>query len=154
MNLNQQSAFQVGVPWCVDDSPAEQTTANMVYNFRLFPFGVTVGALTIALVVVIDILEIKRSLVPGVMIMLTFLFFVLYLTSTIETGVILFGPGNNVDKQCRNNINNNPITGQSIATLAWLELNSICEWLSPTHQALRKLTRLQAMDGTLCLLLI
>lgn len=99
----------------------------MVSLHRLFPFGITVGALTLALVIVIDILEIKRSLVPGVMIMLTFLFFALYMTSTIETGIILFGTGNNVDKQCKNNINNNPITGQSIATLAWLELNSICE---------------------------
>lgn len=73
----------------------------------------------------------NRNLIPGVIIMLSILFFALYITSTIETGLILFGPGNNVDKQCRNAINGNPIYGQTVATLAWLELNMICEPSQP-----------------------
>lgn len=65
--------------------------------------------------------------------MLSFLFFALYLTDTIETGVILFGPGNNVDKQCRNRVNGQPVYGQSVATLAWLELQMICELVHFLH---------------------
>lgn len=55
-----------------------------------------------------------------------FILFVLYLTGLIETAVQLFGAGN-VSNNCQRYVNNNPISGVSASTLAWLEQNSICE---------------------------
>lgn len=84
--------------------------------------------------------------------MLCILFFALYMTSTIETGIILFGSGHNVNSECRNNIMNRQISGQSVATLAWLELYDICElappFTSPKH--LRLLTVFEVTAGTPC----
>lgn len=55
-----------------------------------------------------------------------FILLVLYLTGLIETGIQLFGAGN-VSTNCQRYVNNNPISGVSASTLAWLEQNSICK---------------------------
>ncbi|KAF1988269.1 hypothetical protein K402DRAFT_312548, partial [Aulographum hederae CBS 113979] len=90
----------------------------------LFPFGITVGALTIVLVIVQIILIAQRRLLPGFMILWSFILFVLYLTGVIGTAIQLFGPGH-VSQNC-NAVTSNPVSGASANTLIWLEQNSIC----------------------------
>lgn len=62
-----------------------------VWN-RIFPFGVTVGALTIVFVLIAEILIQQKRLEPGTVVLGAFILFVLYLTGLIETAIQLFGP--------------------------------------------------------------
>lgn len=54
----------------------------------------------------------------------SFILFVLWLTGLIETSILLYGPQESVSSYC--NLYR-PSTGESQATLAWLETNSICQ---------------------------
>lgn len=93
---------------------------------RLFPYGVTVGSLTIVFVIVQVILFAQRPLLPGLMILSSFILLVLYITGIVETAVQLFGPGD-VSNNCSRYVQNNKITGVSVNTLAWLEQDNICK---------------------------
>ncbi|KAF2144469.1 uncharacterized protein K452DRAFT_223107 [Aplosporella prunicola CBS 121167] len=101
------SAFKVGSPW-------------------LFPYGVTVGALTIVFIIIEIILIAQRRLLPGVMMLGAFILLVLYLAGIIETGIQLFGSSSNVNGNCQRWVTNNKVTGPSVETLAWLQQNNIC----------------------------
>jgi len=104
--MDIQSKMRLGTPW-------------------LFPFGVTVGALTIFFVIVELVLIAQRRLLPGYMMLISFILLVLYITGVIETAIQLFGaPGVSTNCQCY--VNNNPVTGVSVQTLAWLQQNNIC----------------------------
>jgi len=91
----------------------------------LFPFGITVGSLTFFFVLIEFIMIAQRRLLPGIMMLGSFILLVLYLTGLIETAIELFGVGN-VSNNCQRYVTNNPISGVSATTLAWLEQNSIC----------------------------
>ena len=94
--------------------------------FRLFPFGVTVGCLTVLFIVILGVLSSSDSLTPGICMVFSFILFVLYLTGLIETGIQLFGNGN-VSSNCQNYVFNNKVTGVSVNTLAWLQQQNICQ---------------------------
>jgi hypothetical protein len=72
----------------------------------------------------------NNSLTPGVCMVFCFILFVLYMTGLVETGIQLFGAGN-VSHNCQTYVTNNKITGVSVETLAWLQQNNICKFLSP-----------------------
>jgi len=91
----------------------------------LFPFGVTVGALTLTFLLIELIIAQQGRLLPGVMMLGSFILFVLFLTGLIETAIELFGAGN-VSSNCQRYVDDNQISGISASTLAWLEQNSIC----------------------------
>jgi hypothetical protein len=93
---------------------------------RIFPFGVTVGSLTVFLVIIEIIMIAQNRLLPGVMMLAAFVLFVLYLTGLIETAIQLFGEGE-VSSSCQTYVNNNDVRGLSVDTLAWLQQSSICE---------------------------
>jgi hypothetical protein len=93
---------------------------------RIFPFGITVGSLTLFYILIELILIAQNRLLPGVMMLGAFILLVLYLTGLIETAIQLFGAGN-VSTNCQRYVDNNPISGVSASTLAWLEQNSICK---------------------------
>jgi hypothetical protein len=88
-----------------------------------------------------------------------FILFVLFLTGLIETAIQLFGAGN-VSNNCQRYVNNNPISGVSASTLAWLEQNSICELeISPANTGrladtlrLKLVRRIQLLDSRHCFL--
>ncbi|KAF2086311.1 hypothetical protein K490DRAFT_44421 [Saccharata proteae CBS 121410] len=102
-----QDTFRAGIPW-------------------LFPYGVVVGSLTIVFIIVEIILIAQRRLLPGVMMLWSFILLVLFITGIIETAIQLFGSGSNVSGNCNRYVNNDKSTGASVYTLAWLEQNSIC----------------------------
>ncbi|KAL1303891.1 hypothetical protein AAFC00_000345 [Neodothiora populina] len=104
-----QNQFGLGIPW-------------------LFPYGITVGALTVLFLIVMLIMLAQKNLDPDYVILGCFILIVLYITGLIETAIQLFGNGN-VSSTCNNYVSSQKITGVSLDTLAWLEQNAICnEW--------------------------
>lgn len=91
------------------------------------PFGIAVGALTVLFVLIMLTLIFQRRLLPGVVMIGSFILLVLYLTGLIETAIQLFGPAGDISGNCARYVTNNPSTDLSINTLAWLEQNSICQ---------------------------
>lgn len=85
----------------------------------------TVGAITIIFIVVDTILIIQRRLLPGFMLLFSFMFIALYLTGLIETAIQIFGDGD-VASNCNRYVDNRQQHGVSLDTLAWLEQNDIC----------------------------
>jgi hypothetical protein len=114
----------------------------------LFPYGICVGCITILLVGILVVLSTQDALTPGILMVFCFVLFVLYLTGLIETGVQLFGAGN-VNKNCVNNVKHQQSVGPSIATLAWLEQNNICEYFTLPFEPLTDFLQ-QAVLGMQC----
>ena len=94
---------------------------------RIFPFGITTGALTMLFILLLLGLISTRRLLPFIVILLSVVLFALYLTGLIETAIQLFGPDGNVNGNCQTYVIGQPVTGRSLNTLAWLEQQSICE---------------------------
>lgn len=69
----------------------------------------------------------QRKLLPGVMIIGSFILVVLYITGIIETGIQLYGDPSDVNGKCQRYVDNNEQFGPSVNTLAWLEQDSICK---------------------------
>lgn len=67
----------------------------------------------------------NRQLLPGIVILGSFILFVLWLVGLIVISIELWGPAGSVNGNC-NLVQSS--SGQSIETLAWLEQHSICEF--------------------------
>lgn len=94
---------------------------------------VTVASLAILFLGLILTLAAQRSLIPGVIILGSFILFVLWLTGLIETAIQLYGPAGNVNGNCATFVDNQKsvFKGQSVGALAWLTQENICEyWMS------------------------
>lgn len=126
--INVQNHFNVGIPWCVHISlQLLATSTNTTFApTRLFPYGITVGALTVLYTIYALLLLQQDRLVPVVIMILTFILFGLYLAGVIETAIQLFANGNSVSDNCQTYVMGMPQTGQTLNTLAWLEQESIC----------------------------
>lgn len=98
----------------------------MLKNIRLFPFSVTIGALSLLFMVYINIQSQNGSLVPNEIMAFAFMFFVLYLTGLVEICIQLFGAGG-VSGNCSRYVYGEKYSGASIYTLAWLEQYMICK---------------------------
>lgn len=70
---------------------SDQIPDYTLTSCRLFPYGVTVGVLTIIFLWVIEVMLYQRNLLPGVVMLGAFILFVLYLTGLIECAIQLFG---------------------------------------------------------------
>lgn len=73
------------------------------------------------------ILIAQRRLMPGVMMLLSFILLVLYLAGAVGTGIQLFGKAA-INNQCNRYVFNNKEYGPSIETLAFLQQQNICKW--------------------------
>lgn len=96
-------------------------------NHRIMPFGISVGSLTVIFIWILIILIYQRRLLPGVVMIGSFILLVLYITGLIETAIQLFGPAGDINGNCQRYVTDNPQHDRSINTLAWLEQNSICQ---------------------------
>lgn len=85
------------------------------------------SALAILFFILILVLINQRQLLPGIVIIGSFILFVLWLTALIETSIQLFGPSGSVNGNCQLYVQAQPFTGASLNTLAWLEQTNICE---------------------------
>lgn len=70
----------------------------------------------------------RRVLVPDMIVLGSFILFVLWLTGLIGTSIQLFGAISNVDSNCKNYVINIEFKGPSINTLAWLTQMAICKF--------------------------
>jgi hypothetical protein len=95
------------------------------------PFGITVGSLLILFIFLMLTLIVQQRLLPGILILGSFILLVLFLTGMIETAIQLFGPNGDIASKCETFVFDNPSRDLSVTTLAWLMQNSICQsWLA------------------------
>ena len=85
------------------------------------------SALGVAFIFVVLILASCHFLLPGIIIIGSFILFVLWLTGLIETSLQLYGVVANVNDNCQIYVTNNKSWGNNLNTLAWLTQSTICE---------------------------
>lgn len=103
-----QQQLLVGIPW-------------------YFPYWITVASLTIIFIFMKLWLISQRQLLPGIVIMGTFILFILWVVGLIVISIELWGPTGSVNSNCQLYVSAVESTGQSINTLAYLEQHSICQ---------------------------
>jgi hypothetical protein len=91
------------------------------------PYGVTVGALAIFFIIIEIVFIAQRRLLPGTMMLLSFILLVLFIAGIIGTAIQLFA-GPNINNQCNTYVFNNAATGASTDTLAYLQQKNICKF--------------------------
>ncbi|KAJ5888033.1 hypothetical protein N7495_008074 [Penicillium taxi] len=107
-----------------------QTQMNLAYTnnptARLFPFMVVTSALGVFFVFLVLTLIARHFLLPGILILGSFILFVLWLTGLIETALQLYSIKGNVNDNCQIYVVENVSRGNNIDTLAWLTQSTIC----------------------------
>lgn len=88
---------------------------------------VVVSALGVTFFFLVQILIARGPLLPGILIVGSFILFVLWLTGLIETSLQLYGVSGNVNDNCQIWVVENESRGNSINTLAWLTQSTICK---------------------------
>jgi hypothetical protein len=91
---------------------------------------VVTSALGVAFILLVLILAERHFLLPGIIIIGSFILCVLWLTGLIETALQLYGVVGDVNANCQIYVENNKSWGNNINTLAWLAQSTICELCS------------------------
>lgn len=91
------------------------------------PYGVTVGALAILFIIIEIVYIAQRKLLPGTMMLFSFILLVLFIAGVIGTAIQLFA-GPNINNLCNTFVFNDDVSGPSIDTLAFLQQRNICEY--------------------------
>jgi len=108
--LTIQEQLQVGIPW-------------------YFPYWIAVASLSVLFILVMLWLISQRQLLPGIVIMGSFILFVLWIVGLIVVSIQLWGPEGSVQSNCNLYVSGDESKGVSLETLAWLEQRSICKFL-------------------------
>jgi hypothetical protein len=90
------------------------------------PYGVTVGTLAIIFIIIEIVYISQRKLLPGVMMLFSFILLVLFIAGVIGTAIQLFA-GPNINNQCNTYVFNNDVSGPNMETLAFLQQKNICK---------------------------
>jgi hypothetical protein len=93
---------------------------------RIMPYGVTVGALAVFFIIIEIVFIAQRRLLPGTMMLLSFILLVLFIAGIIGTAIQLFA-GPNINNQCNTYVFNSAYEGPNRDTLAWLQQRNICQ---------------------------
>ncbi|CAI6338873.1 unnamed protein product [Periconia digitata] len=102
-----QSQMRLGTPW-------------------IMPYGVSVGVIALIFFAIMMALISQRRLLPGVVMLFSFILLVLFIAGVVGTAMQLFG-GNNVNNQCNRFVGNMKQYGANVNTLAWLQQQNICQ---------------------------
>ncbi|KAL8999193.1 MAG: hypothetical protein Q9188_005936 [Gyalolechia gomerana] len=103
-----QNTLKLGIPW-------------------ILPYMITVSSLAIIFIIIMLGLISQQLLLPGVVVLGSFILFVLWLTGLIETSIQLYGPSGAVNSYCGSRPNTNMINSQQ--TAVWLANNALCtDW--------------------------
>lgn len=89
------------------------------------------SALTIIFILILLGLIQQRQLLPGIVIIGSFILLVLWSIGLIVISIQLWGPRGSVNSNCQLYIESRPVRGQNANTLAWLQQNSICKLSFP-----------------------
>ncbi|KAF7854510.1 uncharacterized protein EAF02_011685 [Botrytis sinoallii] len=96
-----------------------------------FPYWVVSASLGVVFLLIMLWLISQRQLLPGIVILGTFILFVLWLVGLIVWSIELWGPTGNVNGNCNLYVTANPQSGPYSSTLAWLMQHSICQsWIA------------------------
>jgi hypothetical protein len=90
------------------------------------PYGVTVGSLALFFLIVTIVFISQRRLLPGSMMLISFILLVLFIAGIIGTAIQLFA-GPNINNQCNTYVLNDQVKGVSTDTLAWMQQRNICQ---------------------------
>lgn len=90
---------------------------------------VTVSTLGVAFIFLVVGLIARHFLLPGILILGSFILFVLWLTGLIETSLQLYGVSGNVNDNCQIYVVDNQARGNTIDTMAWIMQSTLCESL-------------------------
>jgi hypothetical protein len=90
---------------------------------------VTVSSLGVAFIVLVLGLIARHFLLPGILILGSFILFVLWLTGLVETSLQLYGASGNVSDNCQIYVVENVASGNNINTMAWIMQSTLCEFL-------------------------
>lgn len=107
-------------------SQPTQQLANAPSPHRIFPYSIATGSLCLLFLLIILVLIQQRQLLPGIVVLGSFILFVLFLTGLIETSIQLYGPTGSVNSYC-NLYRPSKGLANGEATLAWLETQGICQ---------------------------
>lgn len=102
--VSVQNQLKVGIPW-------------------YFSYWIATGALSVVFILVMLWLISQRQLLPGIVIMGSFILFILWMVGLIVISIQLWGPSG-VNGNC-NLLTAS--TGPNIETLAYLEQHNICQ---------------------------
>jgi hypothetical protein len=132
-----QDKMGLGTPWYVLQSSTTSPYQRMLTDTsRIMPYGVTVGALAIIFIIIEIVFIAQRKLLPGTMMLLSFILLVLFIAGIIGTAIQLFA-GPNINNQCNTYVFNSDANGANTNTLAYLQQRNICE-LSPCGYAIMR----------------
>lgn len=87
------------------------------------------SALAVFFIFVVLALIARQLLLPGILILGSFILFVLFLTGLVETSLQLYAVEGNINSNCQIYVEDNKSRGNNINTLAWLTQLTICEFL-------------------------
>lgn len=139
-----QSQMGLGTPWyvplylsstllllclstlCIEFEILEMR-ATLTSPARIMPYGVTVGALAILFILIEIVFIAQRRLLPGTMMLLSFILLVLFIAGIIGTAIQLFA-GPNINNQCNTYVFSADVDGANRDTLAWLQQRNICKF--------------------------
>ncbi|KAG9235352.1 hypothetical protein BJ875DRAFT_374467 [Amylocarpus encephaloides] len=108
--ITVQQQLHVGIPW-------------------YFPYWITTSALALFFILLMLYLISQRQLLPGIVIMGSFILFILWIVGLIVISIQLWGPSGSVNGNCQLYVTGRggENRGANTQTLAWLEQNSICQ---------------------------
>jgi hypothetical protein len=108
--IQVQSQLELGIPW-------------------YFPYFITVGSLSILFILGIFWLISQRRLLPAIVMVGGFMFFILWLVGLVVVAIQLFGPDGSIQSVCDVQVFGQNPKGTSEATMAWLQQRNICMFL-------------------------
>lgn len=104
----------------------DRTGVWLTVVHRIMPYGVAVGVVSLVFIAIMMILISQRRLLPGIMMLFSFILLVLFITGIVGTALQLFA-GPNVNNLCNQFVGNMKQYGPSVSTLAWLQQQNICK---------------------------
>jgi hypothetical protein len=111
---------------------------------------VTAGCFGIALVALMIYLIFQEFLLPGIILLGSFILFTLWFTGLIETALQLYGAQGNVYSNCQIYVSDQPYSGNSINALAWLTQDTICQCPRPGPFLALTVSPRQLLESRFC----
>ncbi|KAL3493728.1 hypothetical protein BJX62DRAFT_235089 [Aspergillus germanicus] len=105
--ISVQNELRLGVPW-------------------LLPYTLTTSTLSLFFIILVIILAMQGFLLPGIILVGTFILFVLWLTGLIETSLQMYGVVANINDNCQIWVYDNRVGGDNLNTMAWITQNNLC----------------------------
>ena len=84
---------------------------------------ITVSALSLIFLILILGLISQRMLLPGIVVLGSFILFVLFLTGLVETSIQLYGPSGGINTYC----GSHPAAVNTLQTAVWLANIGLCK---------------------------